>query len=84
MSTSRSASAMPPEIAGGPPEQSDDNRSVVMPLIGIMILIAVPFCIAVWAGGGDSVAIAAFGVAMIAACLFGLVLALVRLMRDPD
>lgn len=71
----------PPGDRGGEPEE---DRSAILPLVAILILIAVPVSLAVWAAAGSSIWIAAAGVVAIAACLAALVVGLVRLMGDAD
>lgn len=63
-------------------ELEEERRSVVLPLMAIVVAIALPFGLAVLAGAGGGIAVTIAGVVAMAGVLYVLTVAMVRIMGD--
>ncbi len=69
------------------PKQDDSKRrepSVVLPLLAILAAIAVPVALVVLAGVGGGIVVAAVGILAVLCILYGMTVAMQRIMGDES
>lgn len=83
MSATASSHDPSPSVDAQNPEHAEhEDASVILPFLGILIAIAVPFGLAVAAGAGGGIAVTCLGVLAIAVMLLALTVVLGRVMSD--